>query len=385
MSEQAVIYVHTGEWPSPSPSIVFVTGTVWGLAHGAQTRLFVRNGSNAPTDEVFRSLTGKGKPDTLEIVRVGYSGKAPSHGAFFRECVKRIGESAKKDTVKAVITRSVGFLPYLFYLKKRYGIPVYLETHDFFTDLSFRTDLKKNLHIRRNSIYERTLIPRLNGLICLTECQHTLYRSFYPDIPIGVAHTGLFDVTRSESRREKQICYVGSLDTHKGVGTVIAALAETVDKDIGALIIGGKNEHEIRQFMKVASLVGVGDRVTITGWIPHSDVGFMMDRCIAGIVPLSDTPFNRLITSPLKILDCFSRSLPVIGSDLPTVREYIEPGKHGILFEPDNTESLAEAIDRFAGTELAGSMSHQVESHAKSFLYTERAEKIITFLDATCH
>ena len=379
--DKKILYVHTGVWPSPSPSIVFVTGTAYGFSQTMRTVLFVKNGSDDPTEEVFRSLTGYDPPEKLDIVRAGLGAKTPGHAAFYRQALGRVKAMAKEGELAAVITRSVGFLPYLVYCRKRYGIPCFFETHDFFTDLSMRTDLKKNVRIRKNSLYERKCIPRLDGLICLTNPQKELYRKSYPESPIHVAHTGLLHVERRDTRREKLVCYIGSLDEHKGLGTILTALGQTVDKEAGLLVIGGKNEHEMRKFKDFARLMGIENRVRVTGWVHHSDIGHMMDRCIAGVVPLADTPFNRYITSPLKILDCFSRSLPVIGSDLPSIRDYVEDGGHGLLFQPDSPESLSETLDRYIACGMFETMSPKVEQHAMDFLYSRRGESIIAFID----
>ena len=132
--------------------------------------------------------------------------------------------------------------------------------------------------------------------------------------------------------------------------------------------------------MEFARLVRAEGRVEITGWVHHADVGHYLDRCIAGIVPLADTPYNRLVTSPLKILDCFSRSLPVIAADLPSVREYMEDGVHGLLFPPDDPDELAAALDRYVAGNMFAAMSPAVETHAHSFLWDRRAEKMLGFI-----
>jgi len=375
-----IIYIHSGEWPSPSPSIVFVTGTAYGLSRHAPTVLIIKNASVDSTSDIFRSITGFELPENLEIVRTGAGKKPPGHAAFYRAAVKRAGEYIKNGRAEAVISRSIGFLPYLAYLGKRYGVPCFFETHDFFGDLAFRTDLKKTVRIRKNNWYERMFLPRLDGIICLTEPQKKLFEGRYPEARIFVAPSGLLRVERGTRNRENTVCYVGSLDPHKGLGTLLQALAETADRDLGLLVVGGKNEHEMREFRDFAVLMGVGGRVRISGWVHHSDIGHMMDGCIAGVVPLSDTPFNRHITSPLKILDCFSRTLPVIGADLPSVRQYVEDGRHGLLYEPGSHESLAEALDRFAAGNLFETMSENVAAHAPRFLYSERGKTIMSIV-----
>ena len=383
MDVKKIIYIHTGEWPSSSPSTVFVTGTAYGLALHGPTVLIIRNNSIKPTPEIFGKLTGTDIPEQLEIERVGYGGKTPGHTGFFKEAMKCVAIHAKRGQAGAVITRNIGFLPYLTYIQLRYKIPCYFETHDFYSDLRLRTDLKKTPRIFKNHFFEQIFLPRLDGIICLTDTQKELFQRYYPFQRVMTARSGLIRVERPETHREKRVCYVGSLDAHKGLGTVLSALTHTVDRELKISVIGGKNEHEIRDFMNLAHLMGVEQRVLVSLWVHHSDIGHMLDRCIAGIVPLQDTPFNRYITSPLKILDFFSRSLPVIGSDLPPVREYVKNGKHGILFMPDHPESLAEALDHYVAGNMFEVMSPEVEIHAAQFLWYNRGRKILNFIHDT--
>ncbi|MFC1651468.1 glycosyltransferase, partial [Candidatus Latescibacterota bacterium] len=283
-----IVYVHTGIWPTPSPSIVFVTGTAYGLAHHEPTMLIVRNGSSGATGDLFHSITGEDIPEQLEIVRIGLGEKTPGHSAFFRKTVRLIKSLKKKDEVSAVITRNIGFLPYLAYIRKRYKIPCFFETHDFYGDLSLRTDLKKSPGIFKKHLFEKMFLPRLDGIICLTETQEDFFNKLYPAVKTTVAMTGLIQSPKKDIRREKQVCYIGSLDAHKGLAIALSALSFTENKDLKLRIIGGKDEHEIREFMKLASLIGVEDRVRVTKWVHHSDIGHLIDTCIAGLVPLSN-------------------------------------------------------------------------------------------------
>jgi glycosyltransferase involved in cell wall biosynthesis len=381
MDNKKIIYVHTGIWPTPSPSIVFVTGTAYGLAHHTPTVLIVKNGSSGFSEELFHSITGVKIPEKLEIIRADSKGKAPGNSKFFRNTVRLIKSMIKKGEAHAVITRSIGFLPYLVYIRLRFGLPCFFETHDFYGDLSLRTDLKKTPSIIKKHLIEKEFLPRLDGLICLTETQAGFFKTLYPSVPYIVARTGLLHVDRKESKRDKQICYIGSLDAHKGLATAFSALAKTVDKDIKLLIIGGKDDHEKHEFMDFARLTGVENRVRIITWVHHHDIGHLISTCIAGLVPLNNTPFNRYFTSPLKILDYFAYSLPVIASDLPSVREYIEDWKHGILFEPENPESLANALDHFIARNGYETMSDEVKKYAKQFLWTTRGANIVHFIN----
>lgn len=378
-----IYYIHTGHWPSASPSIVFVTGTMHGLAQHTPTHLVVQNNDTASDGEVYRRILGREKPGRLIVHRIGKNGRPQGHFRMFRTARHIIEDAAADGRVAAVITRSIGFLPYLAGIIRKTGVPCYFETHDFYGDLTQRPDLKCSLLMYKKHLFERRYLPRLNGTICLTEPQADLFRGCYPGVPVAVAPTGLLSVTRPDTRREKVFCYIGSLDPHKGVGLVLDALTETRDNGIGLLVIGGKTSREIDVLRQYADLRNVGGRTEITGWVPHTEVFRHMDRCTAGIVPLGDTPFNRAVTSPLKILDCFSRSLPVIASDLPSVRAYVKDGVHGILFPPGNVTACADAMGRMANEADVDAMSRAVASDAEGYLWERRAEKILTFIEHT--
>lgn len=397
MEEKKIVYVHTGVWPTPSPSIVFITGTAYGLSAHSSTALIVKS-TPAPSGndmaepdsrinirekterDIFRSITGVDMPDRLEILRIGGGKDIPGNGAFFRRTYGQVGTWASEHRVRAVITRSIGFLPYLAWLRHRFRIPCFFETHDFFSDLSVRTDLKKTPGVIKKKMLERLFLPRLDGIICLTGVQAEFYRTLYPSVPVTIAPTGLIGTVPPGGVPDKKVCYIGSLDTHKGVGTLLAALARTADTGIKLLIIGGKNDREKHEFRKLVHLLNLNDRVTIISWIHHRDIGSLIKTCMAGVVPLADTPFNRFFTSPLKILDYLSRGIAVIASDLPSVRAYIEDGRHGILVEPGNVDSLAQALDRFCAGNLRETMAPEVLKHAERFLWTTRGARIMDFI-----
>jgi glycosyltransferase involved in cell wall biosynthesis len=320
-------------------------------------------------------------PESLRFHRAGFGGATPGHTRFFLETVSILEKLARKDSVRAVITRNIGFLPYLAYIRKRYRIPCFFETHDFFGDLAFRPDIGRSLNNRRKSFIERHALPHMDGIISLTAPQRDVFSKYYPSLPTVIAPTGLYDVVRAETHHERSLCYTGSLDPHKGLGLVMTALSRCKDSDIGLRIIGGKTEQECHRTNEMARNMGIGERVQVTPWVRHAEIGHLLDHYSAGIVPLRDTPFNRHLTSPLKILDCFSRCLPIIAADLPSIRAYVEPEHHGLLFVPDNPDSLAKTIDRFFSEGWFEPCSRSIEKDAPHLHWAVRGKQVLDFID----
>jgi glycosyltransferase involved in cell wall biosynthesis len=62
-----------------------------------------------------------------------------------------------------------------------------------------------------------------------------------------------------------------------------------------------------------------------------------------GLVPLQAIPkFMKNI--PSKMFEYWACGLPVIGSNLPPIRQFLREGQNGMLFCPSDPEDLARAI-----------------------------------------
>jgi len=48
--------------------------------------------------------------------------------------------------------------------------------------------------------------------------------------------------------------------------------------------------------------------------------------------------------APLACLEARAAGVPLVASDVPGIREVVEPGRHGLLVEPDSVTALAEAL-----------------------------------------
>ncbi|MBD3226343.1 MAG: glycosyltransferase, partial [Caldithrix sp.] len=161
-----------------------------------------------------------------------------------------------------------------------------------------------------------------------------------------------------------------------GIDILLQSLSE-IDSKIPVLFIGGKNESEIEQFKQYVRRYKNVDHVIVTGWLSKKEMRPYLEQTLIGVLPLQSTFFNRFITSPLKLFDYYSYSIPVVASDLPTTRSLIKAGETGLLFEPGNAEELAEAVNTIIHDEnRLKNMQHAVAEHARQFLWEKRAKRI---------
>ncbi|MCD4693485.1 MAG: glycosyltransferase [Calditrichales bacterium] len=296
----------------------------------------------------------------------------------YRILKKEIG----KNNISSVISRNTTFLPYLAKIKEKFMIPTFFETHDFYADLSIRSDLsqKKKNRKRKYEKIERKYIPQISGVICLQNAQKKLYQKIFKKQNIYVARTGITKLHHSSENRYF-LTYIGSLDPHKGVKYLINALSYSKSKP-HLLIIGGKNNREKELIKKEAQNHYDLKKITITGWINKKEMDLYLKQTAVGIIPLCNTFFNKYLTSPLKLFDFYSYGIPVIVSDLPTHRELVEENMTGLFFEPDNPRELVDKIDTlFADQQMQTEMSNRIYTTTEKYLWKNRAKQIVEIIE----
>ncbi|TWU54499.1 Mannosylfructose-phosphate synthase [Rubripirellula tenax] len=116
------------------------------------------------------------------------------------------------------------------------------------------------------------------------------------------------------------------------------------------LIVGdGPIEAELRELVNQK---GLQDRVTFTGRIVHSQV---QDYLAAFDIAVS--PRATFYASPMKILESMAMGTPIVAADTENIRDLISDGHDGLLFQPEDSDSLAKAIQRLAeDRELASTL-----------------------------
>ncbi len=165
-----------------------------------------------------------------------------------------------------------------------------------------------------------------------------------------VVHNGvdleLFKFNNEKTEREiVTFGYVGTIDYHKNLNILIDAFIQVSQKfpdKVHLLIVGdGPLLPELKKYVKENNL---SELVTFTGWVKHEKILFYLNKMNIAIHH-SANPYM----SPLKIFEYMAVGLPVIGPDIPAVREIFEDRKDIILV-------------RNAKEDLAAKMSFLIEN-----------------------
>jgi glycosyltransferase involved in cell wall biosynthesis len=123
--------------------------------------------------------------------------------------------------------------------------------------------------------------------------------------------------------------FVGRLSPEKGIKTLIDAI-NLHGNTFKCNVAGSGSEQYV--FEKVRG-------INFLGQLSTSKVNEYMQKAVALIIPSI-----WYETFGMVIIESFSNGLPVIASNLGAMAEIIEDGKTGLLFEPNNSEDLAEKM-----------------------------------------
>jgi glycosyltransferase involved in cell wall biosynthesis len=75
--------------------------------------------------------------------------------------------------------------------------------------------------------------------------------------------------------------------------------------------------------------------------------------------------------------------LPLVASDLPSLREILEDGVDAVLVPPDDPAELAKGIGKVAGDPtLRGRLGKRLLSRAAQHTWDARAERILDWMEA---
>ncbi len=377
------VWINKQNWKTPGPIVNMTVHNAHSFSEiGFETHLVVGNGedSDTMTDlEQFYDLPLNSRFRIHRIPRWQVGKSAYSFSVFYQG-LRLILALAKKDRV-TVISRNSGFLWFLVWLCRHPKISGYYELHDFYADLSW-VDQKKSGHYREK-IYEHLFLPRLDGLICITAAQQERYGKVFPHLPSCAFPLGTKIREEKqhpeEMRKRRTLLYVGHMHGEKGVDFLLRTAAHLAPQGIRMLFLGGK-EKEIFEFRKKVRKQGIENAVEFIPFLPPEQMHrIIAEKAGAGVVMLKDNYYNRYLTCPVKALDYLSHGLPVIGSDLPSVREVMADAC--LYIPPDDEKRFASAVSEiFENPERYAEMVSKARKRAEAITWQKRAEGITDFI-----
>jgi len=212
-----------------------------------------------------------------------------------------------------------------------------------------------------------------------------------PSERVAVIHNGINDVFLAERQRQLSgtaqppaavpglpsngkpiLLCVGNIEAVKNHVTAVRALARIADKIPHHLVIAGRPEKACgAELDRVIKETGMQDRVHLIGFVSQMQVVDLFKHAEALIHPSTSEGLG------FSILEAMACGLPVIGSDIPGIREAL--GDAGRLIESALDDAgFAQAIQEVVGDrDLAKQMSQAGLKRAGMFSWDRCAKETL--------
>lgn len=256
--------------------------------------------------------------------------------------------------------------PSVYYCLRRHNIPVVQTVHNyrflcpnglFYTKSAICERCKKGnvLQCFLNKCYKDSFL--LSGLYALTFWIHRRIKTFQNKVDIFVTLSyftkdklveggfpkdkieteGNFllqDGIRKTYDKENYAVFMGRLSSEKGLITLLKAF-QKVNKLKIKIVGKGKLEQELKRYIKKNKML----QVEMVDFISGNERLELLGKAKFSIVP--SQCYEHF---PISVLESFAAGTAVIASKIGGLPEIVEDGKNGLLFEPGNSEDLAEKI-----------------------------------------
>jgi glycosyltransferase involved in cell wall biosynthesis len=154
-----------------------------------------------------------------------------------------------------------------------------------------------------------------------------------------------FDVTRCADG--KTIIHLGSQDMVRGCSIIIEAMKRIVEQvpETRLLLVGPFYEREYKaEIHQLIAAYHLEKVVVLTGQVPYTNIAKWLAQADVGLIALQETEkFKTCI--PTKLFEYMASRIPVVASDLPPARRFMNGLNCGFLVESADPQAYAEAIE----------------------------------------
>ena len=160
---------------------------------------------------------------------------------------------------------------------------------------------------------------------------------------------------------KKIVLYTGHFYGWKGADT-LAEAAKLLPEDTEVVLMGGVDQ-ELAEFQEAYA----SDHVHVIGYQPRERIPDLLMSADVLVLPNSAQPkISSHYTSPLKLFQYMASGVPIVASDLPSIREILTD-ESVFWFTADDERALARTIEYV--------LSHPDEARAKAARAQEEVKK----------
>lgn len=255
-------------------------------------------------------------------------------------------------------------------------------------------------HTRKNNLITSRALRCVHSIVALTQASKDYYvhefKTSQEKILVAPDAVDIdsfsFKQTKKEIRLElglpidnKIVGYIGKYKTmgeSKGVDEIIEAFAR-VEKDApdALVMVAGLNEEEISQVENICDKNNVSREKRIL--IPHIKFSLIPKYLKAYDVLVMNYPntdhYARFM-SPLKLFEYMASSVPIITTDLPSIREILNEQNALIIKENDSRGLSNGLLYLLKNDSFSASIAEQAYKDVHQYTWRKRAATVLSLM-----
>lgn len=138
------------------------------------------------------------------------------------------------------------------------------------------------------------------------------------------------------------VLYHGGLFPHRGIEELIAAIAEVHDAE---LVLMGYGALEAELPARIAAS-RAPDRIHVLPAVPPDHLHDWVAAADVAAMPIQPSTLNHRLTTPNKLFEAMTAGVPIVAADLPGMASIVRASGCGVLCDPTDPTSIADAIRR---------------------------------------
>ncbi|MBF0519595.1 MAG: glycosyltransferase family 4 protein [Nitrospirae bacterium] len=282
----------------------------------------------------------------------------------------------RKGSNRVIVVRHPKLAGFLLTFKGLFKMPVVFEAHEIFHLSTEKLSSKAPLKRLEAKIYSKS-----DAIITISDKLRDDINSIFdfigkPCHTVPDAVRDDFFLSETDAVRRSFLFYSGSLYKWKGVDLLIEAMMYLPDETL-VIAGGGGRLDELKQFVK---LLGLSERVTFTGHIPHVKITKLLKDAKLSFIPNVQSEISKY-TSPLKMFEYMAGGVPIVAADLPGISELLRHRHSAMLFTPGDLHDLVRKTQTLLNdAALASLLAENARELARSHTYEKRAGRIIDFI-----
>ncbi|MGD9780912.1 MAG: glycosyltransferase family 4 protein [Kiritimatiellia bacterium] len=192
-------------------------------------------------------------------------------------------------------------------------------------------------------VFERNSARVFDGVV--TADQH-LAQKFAGCHPVILRNYPRLDFTapaKTEGESTFNLIYVGGVTRERGVGMALRMLRLLPMPELRLHVVGTGSEGDLLDELKAEP------RVVLHGRVPWTDLHRLYEKAHVGIAIYQPLAGFVTVDHSVKIVEYMAAGIPVVCSNFPGLKKFVEDAGCGLAVQPDEPAAIAGQIRRLMG------------------------------------